>query len=220
MAKSTRKYVRRGVTTQSTLGVEPSTSQAPATACDRELPPCSALSAVHGWWSGHVPGVVQGRSPLVPTQVQVYVVKFQAYVSHLGLFGFVTLARCYHPKPGRTYLADSAYISVPECLPCWVWLMVSGPQIALSSQGYINGIVQGQNTPLHDSMGLALCTMCIEDSTWCGCKHVFGCFATCKTFCTAFNCPMPRIPPLLLDEAMRRAANIDLGSSDICGESL
>lgn len=56
------------------------------------------------------------------------VFKFQAYVSHLGFIGFLsgphpgafsdtTLARHYHPRGQRTYLADLAYVSVPFCLP-------------------------------------------------------------------------------------------------------
>ena len=83
--------------------------------------------------------------------------------------------------------------------PLLVRLIVSGPRIALSSQGYINGIVQGQNTPLHNSMRLAFFyKMCFEDSTWCGCKHVFGCFATCKTFCTGSK---GRVFTMLVDHA-------------------
>ena len=39
-----------------------------------------------------------------------------------------------------------------------------------------------------------------------GCKHLFGCFATCKRFCTAFSYPMSRFPPLPLDEPMPHAA--------------
>ena len=98
----------------------------------------------------------------------------------------------------------------PNVYPRLVWLIVSGLWIALSSQGYINGMSQGLNAPLHDSMGLALCTMCIEDSIWCGCKHVLRCLATCKAFCTVFNYPLPRILPLPLYQSMRHAANIEV----------
>ena len=56
------------------------------------------------------------------------VLKMQAYVSHLGMFGFIsgphpgaasdtTTARRYHPEGDFTFLADLAYISVPHCLP-------------------------------------------------------------------------------------------------------
>ena len=56
------------------------------------------------------------------------VVKFQSYVSHLGMHGYLsgphpgaasdtTTARRYHPVGNYTFLADLAYISVPHCLP-------------------------------------------------------------------------------------------------------
>ena len=65
---------------------------------------------------------------------KAYVVKFQAYVSHLGLFGFVsgphpgacsdaTLARRYHPTPGHTYLAV-VQIETRRCLPLLIDMKV------------------------------------------------------------------------------------------------
>ena len=37
-----------------------------------------------------------------------------------------------------------------------------------------------------------------------------GALPHAKTFCTTFKCPMSRLPPLPLDELMRRAANIEV----------